>query len=106
MWTLAFGHHEKSHADARLWANARGDGGVREELAAGVKGADSPAASSIQILVVGACYPPEVPVARALLAKDLIPAAAQVRQIGRASRRGNCRLACSHTRHTATPFVS
>jgi len=37
MWTLAFGHQRRSHADARLCGDARGrDGGVRERLAAGV----------------------------------------------------------------------
>jgi hypothetical protein len=46
--TLAFGHHE-SLADARLRADARGrDGGVREVMAAGVKGADRLASGSIQ----------------------------------------------------------
>ena len=39
----------RSNADARLRADARGrDGGVREELAAAVKGADRPAGGSIQ----------------------------------------------------------
>src|SRR6516164_115430 len=39
----------RSHADAWLRGDARGrDGGVREELAAGVKGVDGPAGGSIQ----------------------------------------------------------
>jgi len=37
MWTLAFGHHEDRRPNARLRADARGgDGGVREELEAGI----------------------------------------------------------------------
>jgi hypothetical protein len=37
LWTLAFGHHEDRHADARLRGDTRGrDGGVRQKLAAGV----------------------------------------------------------------------
>jgi hypothetical protein len=37
MWTLAFRPSRGSRADARLCRDARGgDGGVREELAAGV----------------------------------------------------------------------
>jgi hypothetical protein len=50
LWTLAFGHHEDrtpTHGDAR-----GRDGGVREELAAGVKGADRSAGGSIQNCVV------------------------------------------------------
>jgi hypothetical protein len=39
MWTLAFGHHEDPHADARLRADARGgNGSLPQELAAGIKG--------------------------------------------------------------------
>ena len=38
MWTLAFGHHEGPHANARLCGDARGrDGGIRKELAAGIR---------------------------------------------------------------------
>ena len=50
LWTLAFGQHEdRSVADARLRGDARGrDGGVREELAEGVKGMGRPADGSIQ----------------------------------------------------------
>jgi hypothetical protein len=44
LWTLAFGHHEDR---TPTHGNARGrDGGVREELAAGVK--DRPAGGLIQ----------------------------------------------------------
>jgi hypothetical protein len=41
-WTLAFEHHE-DHAPTHGYGDARsGDGGIREELAAEVKGADRP----------------------------------------------------------------
>jgi hypothetical protein len=37
LWTLIFGYHEDPHADARLRGDTRGrDGGVRQELAAGI----------------------------------------------------------------------
>ena len=84
----------------------------------GVPGGVLPAARFRTIPVVGACYPPEVPVAQALLGEHLIPAAAQVRQIGVAvwrlrrglgvgrrvagQQRPPTLLGC---RHTATPWV-
>jgi hypothetical protein len=39
MWTLAFGHHEDRTPTPRLCRDARGrDGGIRQELAAGMRG--------------------------------------------------------------------
>jgi hypothetical protein len=44
-WTLAFEYHE-DHAPTHGYGDARsGDGGIREELAAEVKGADRPSGS-------------------------------------------------------------
>jgi hypothetical protein len=47
MWTLVFRHHEDRTGNPRLRGDARGrDGGVRKELAAGIKLKDFAARSS------------------------------------------------------------